>query len=156
MSVEQDKRGAAVKFPPPLIFLSLLAVGMALDSVWPLVIDNRWLSYFGASLALLGIVLVVLLKQSFQRAKTNIEPWKPTTTIISSGFYAYSRNPIYLSFCFIVLGLGLYWNSIWMAISFLPAALLTYYLAIRKEEYYLQKKFGQQYLDYKRRVRRWL
>ncbi|MCJ8304221.1 isoprenylcysteine carboxylmethyltransferase family protein, partial [Shewanella sp.] len=91
-----------------------------------------------------------------KRVKTNIEPWKPTTKIISTGIYAYSRNPIYLAFCTIPLGLGLFFSHIWLMLSVIPACISVYYLAIRPEEAYLTEKFGDEYLAYRSRVRRWL
>ena len=105
---------------------------------------------------MLGIGIVILVAQSFKHAETNIEPWKPTTRIISTGIYAYSRNPVYAGFCLVSIGIGIFFNSFWILISFIPSAILVYYVAIKKEEIYLEKKFGEEYLYYKNKVRRWL
>ena len=59
-------------------------------------------------------------------------------------------------FCLVPLGAGIYLNSLWMVLSFIPAALTVYQVAIKKEEAYLEQKFGEPYLAYKRNVRRWL
>ena len=95
MNMEDDKNGAAVKFPPPLIFLFLLLAGYGLQHIWPIGIGaSSGLKYIGGGVVMLGIGIVILVAQSFKNAETNIEPWKPTTKIISTGIYAYSRNPI--------------------------------------------------------------
>jgi len=155
--MENDKKGAAVKFPPPLVFLLFMLLGWSAQNYWPLTITEAdWLRYLGATLAVSGFMITFLISRAFKRADTSIEPWKPTSHIISKGFFAYSRNPIYSAFCLITIGVGLYLNSIWVLISFIPSAALVYQLAIKKEEAYLEQKFGDEYLAYKRKVRRWI
>jgi protein-S-isoprenylcysteine O-methyltransferase Ste14 len=157
MESTDDKRGAGVKVPPPLIALSFLLLGWWLDSIWA--IDMGFLSgfsYIGSVFSIAGIALIVVVIRSFKKVATNIEPWKPTSTIVTTGVYAYSRNPIYLGFCLIILGLGLYFNSFWIFIMFLPTGIFISFLAIQKEERYLERKFGKEYCDYKNDVRRWL
>ncbi len=157
MSIEDDKKGAAVKFPPPLIFLFFLLAAYGLQHFWPISIgSSSGLKYIGGGVIALGIGIVVLVAQSFKRAETNIEPWKPTTKIISTGIYAYSRNPIYTGFCLVLIGIGIFLNSFWILISFIPSAILVNHVAIKKEEKYLEKKFREEYMLYKNKVRRWL
>ncbi|MCH6585044.1 MAG: isoprenylcysteine carboxylmethyltransferase family protein [Proteobacteria bacterium] len=142
--MEDDKNGAAVKFPPPLIFLFLLLAAYGLQHIWPIGIGaSSGLKYIGGGVVMLGIGIVILVAQSFKNAETNIEPWKPTTKIISTGIYAYSRNPIYAGFCLVSIGIGIFSNSFWILISFIPSAVLVYYIAIRKEEVYLEKNSGK-------------
>ncbi|MEX0964897.1 MAG: isoprenylcysteine carboxylmethyltransferase family protein [Pseudohongiellaceae bacterium] len=153
----EDKKGAAVKFPPPAIFASLILVGAAIHYRWPLGMGiAESLEILGYLFVLIGIVIAIVVNSSFNRAGTAIEPWKPTTAIVTTGFYAWSRNPIYLGFCLINMGIGIATNSLWIFISFFPAAILLYYIAIAKEEAYLEKKFGDEYLAYKKKVRRWI
>lgn len=157
MSVESDVKGAAVKFPPPLIFVFMMLAGWGVQKLYPADIGvSASVGYFGLGIAVLAIVMVMSISQSFKRSETNIEPWKPTTTIITTGIYAYSRNPIYAFFCFVPLGLGIFLNSYWILFSFVPSAFLVYFIAIKKEEEYLSQKFGAEYLNYKASVRRWL
>lgn len=104
--------------------------------------------------AALLLALITLLQ--FFRAKTHVEPWQPTTTIIQSGVYRYSRNPIYLAFCLATAACGLLLNSWWTIAAVLPLAYLLQVLVIRKEEAYLEARFGESYLDFKHQVRRWL
>ncbi len=157
MTLENDKKGASVKFPPPLIFLFLMLAAFGAHYIWPIDIDGSLgLEYAGVAVAILGLGVVILASRSFKRVETNIEPWKPTTTIISTGIFAYSRNPIYVAFCLVTIGVGIFLNSIWVLFSVIPSAILVYYIAIKKEETYLEEKFGEEYLLYKSNVRRWL
>ena len=92
----------------------------------------------------------------FKRARTHVEPWHPTTTIIQHGLYARSRNPIYLAFCIATVGLALLFDSGWILVGLPLQVLLLHALVIRREEAYLERKFGDAYREYRRRVRRWI
>jgi protein-S-isoprenylcysteine O-methyltransferase Ste14 len=143
--------------PPPLIFLSGLIAGGIVTYFYPFPILPGGLAVlFGNLLILLGIAVIAIIYLQMKRAKTNIEPWKPTTKILDTGFYGISRNPIYLGMILIYLGICLLANSIWF-LPFLPFVLLAiHYGVILREEKYLESKFGEDYLDYKKRVRRWI
>lgn len=157
MNPEPDKQGAAVKVPPPLIVLSLLLLAYALNYLVPFRIAHSPVLVF-AGFILVGISLLIIgiTAWSFRRLKTHIEPWKPTTTIITTGCFAVSRNPIYLALCVACLGIGMILHNWWMVFSVIPAAMLLYHFVIAREEAYLEKKFGEAYVQYKARVRRWL
>ena len=153
----QDKKGAAVKFPPPAIFASCILLGAGLQYLRPVGLGIPGsIEIFGYLLVLFGITIVILVAATFRRAGTAIEPWKPTTSVVTTGFYAWSRNPIYAGFCLINIGIGIASNSLWTFVSFIPAAFLLYYVVIAKEEAYLEEKFGEEYLVYKKNVRRWV
>jgi protein-S-isoprenylcysteine O-methyltransferase Ste14 len=155
--LDNDTNGAAVKFPPPLIFLVCMLITYGVHHFYPIGIGTTSvLKYIGAAVTLFGFSLVVLVSRSFKRVETNIEPWKPTTTIVSTGVFAYSRNPVYAAFCIISVGVGIFLNSIWVLLSVIPSGVLVYYIAIKKEESYLEEKFGEEYIQYKSKVRRWL
>ena len=152
-----DKKGAGVKFPPPFIFILLILAGAGLDYLWPVGVGlPESIEVIGIALLLCGVAVAILVNAAFKRAGTAIEPWKPTQNIITTGFYAWSRNPIYTGFCLVNIGLGISLNNFWILISFIPAAVLVYFIAIAKEEAYLQEKFGEEYLAYKNKVRRWI
>jgi protein-S-isoprenylcysteine O-methyltransferase Ste14 len=157
MNEDQDRKGAGVKFPPPLIFLSAILLGYAMHYVSPLLIgDAIGLIIAGAVQVITAVIVIFIVAVTFRRIKTHIEPWKPTSSIVSTGIFAVSRNPVYLAFCWINIGIGLILNSWWVLLSFVPAAILVYLIAIKPEEDYLERKFGDEYLRYKLRVRRWL
>jgi len=157
MSLEKDTKGPAVKLPPPLLFLSFILLAGLAHYWWPLSLSNGiGVKIVAVTFILAGLVSVLMIKLSFDKVNTEIEPWKPTSVIVSDGFFAYSRNPIYLALCVITVGVGLYLDSVWVMLSFLPAAVAVYFVAIKKEEAYLEQKFGEDYLKYKQNVRRWI
>lgn len=92
------KDNAGVRIPPPLIFLASLLIGLWIDSAW---FDGQMAGKLptvgGGIITLCGVVLMAYSSRWHKRVGSNIEPWKPTTTIIKTGVYGYSRNPIYLA-----------------------------------------------------------
>ncbi len=154
---KSDGRGADVKFPPPAIFVLLIIAGWGIHNIFPLPIGVP-LSFrpLGIAICLFGMAVAILVNGTFKRKGTAIEPWKPTTSIITTGFYRWSRNPIYAGFCVFNIGIGIAINNLWIILSAIPGAILVYYIAIEKEERYLEEKFGKEYLDYKAKVRRWI
>ena len=157
MNFKDNQKGAAVKFPPPLVYLIWMLAGFVAHHFHPLYLGNFGsYHYIGLGLVILGIALLVHAHGVFKKAETNITPWEPTTTIITSGMYSYTRNPIYLAFNFVPIGLGIFFNNLWVLFSFIPATIILYFIAIKKEECYLEEKFGKEYLEYKKNVRRWL
>ena len=143
--------------PPPLIFLSGLLVGALINWFFPFeFLPKTTAVILGIALALAGLTIIVTAIVQMRRAKTNVEPWKPTMAILDDGLYAVSRNPIYLGMILIYLGVTFFVNSIWF-LPILPLALLAiHYGVILREEKYLGRKFGDEYLNYKNRVRRWI
>ena len=157
MNPEPDKKGAAVNVPPPLIVLSVLLLAYALHYLIPFrIAHSSVLVFSGFILVGISLLIIGITAWSFRRLKTHIEPWKPTTTIITTGCFAVSRNPIYLALCVACLGVGMILQSWWVLFSVIPAALLLYHFVIAREEAYLEEKFGEAYVQYKKRVRRWL
>jgi protein-S-isoprenylcysteine O-methyltransferase Ste14 len=157
MQSHADTRGPGLKFPPPLLPLSLIGIGFLADIYWPLPINEGyglWLT--GLFLVIASLCLALIAALQFFRVKTHLEPWQPTTFIIQSGIFRFSRNPIYLAFGIATLGSGMMLNSWWGIAAVLPLVYLLQQLVIRREETYLEAKFGDSYLAYKRRVRRWL
>ena len=151
------KRGAAVRFPPPAIFLLLIVTGLVLDAIWALPTRlPALIQPIGYLLIVAGIAMVLIVADVFKKHQTAIQPWKTTTVLVTDGLYARSRNPIYAGFCLVNVGLGLVADNLWLVLSALPGAWLVTKIAIEKEEAYLEQVFGQEYLDYKDKVRRWL
>lgn len=155
MANKKDNPGVIA--PPPLIFLSGLILGgiVTYFNQFPIMPGGLGV-LLGNLLVLGGIAVIAIIYLQMRKAKTNIEPWKPTTKILDTGFYGYSRNPIYLGMVLIYLGVTCLANSIWF-LPFLPLCLLIIHFGvILKEEKYLEDKFGEDYSDYKKRVRRWI
>jgi protein-S-isoprenylcysteine O-methyltransferase Ste14 len=156
-SSDQDQKGADVKFPPPLIFLGAILSGYAMHYIFPLNPgEGIETMIVGLTMVLMALVVIILAIRAFRRANTSLEPWQPTSAIIDSGVFSVSRNPIYLAFCWATIGIGLILNSWWVLLSFIPASGLITVFVIKREERYLEARFGGEYLRYKSRVRRWL
>ena len=154
-----NARAVRVLAPPPLIYLAYLAVGVALHYLWfqlP-IFPLGWMEHaVGWPLFGLGFLLLLWASRIFSRSGEDVRIEKPTNALVTSGPFRFSRNPIYVGLSLAYISLSLIFNSYW-PISLLPLALITmHYGVIQREEAYLEGLFGQDYRDYKARVRRWL
>jgi protein-S-isoprenylcysteine O-methyltransferase Ste14 len=110
----------------------------------------------GPPLVVVAIALLWYSVATFRAAGTPVPARKPTTVIVRTGPYRFSRNPIYLAFSLLQLGIAIWVNSVWLLATLVGAVALIHYVVMPREEQYLERKFGAQYLDYKTSVRRWL
>jgi len=142
---------------PPLVYVPFLAMGIVLDFLFPLpLLPNRVQYLVGfAVMAVSGLIISFVLLE-FRKARTDFNPRKPTTTIITTGPFRFSRNPSYLVLTLLCVGIGIAADSIWILGLLIPAIVVMHYGVIAREERYLENKFGEEYLRYKRSVRRWL
>jgi protein-S-isoprenylcysteine O-methyltransferase Ste14 len=142
---------------PPLVFLTSLVTGALIQLAKPLQFLPRTLAVpLGTSLVVVAIALFSSAVAKFRGAGTPVPARKPTTVIVRTGPYRYSRNPIYLAFSLFQLGIAIWANSLWLVATLVGAVALIHYVVIPREEEYLERRFGAEYLDYKRSVRRWL
>ncbi len=142
--------------PPPLIFLAFLLAGLGLDYLWPYPLLREPLQYWlGGAVILCSFAMVFPAFRAFKRAGTEVNPKKPTTAIVSEGSFRFSRNPLYLSLAVLVAGIAVAADAIWVVAMLVPTLVVIRYGVIAREEAYLERKFGEEYLAYKARVRRW-
>jgi protein-S-isoprenylcysteine O-methyltransferase Ste14 len=142
---------------PPLVYLGAIAVGLAIRALWPAhLVPPALGTPVGVILTLVAFALFLSAVRSFRAAGTPIPGNRPVTTIVRSGAYRFSRNPIYLAFSLFQLGIAIWVNSVWLLATLVGAVALMHYFVIRREEEYLERRFGAQYLDYRASVRRWL
>lgn len=148
---------AGVVAPPPLIFLSALAAGFWLDRrIGRGSLPVRVRLPVGAAALVAGTSLMRSFVQAFGRAETPLDPYKPSKAIVTDGPYKLTRNPAYLGMTLTYTGISLLTNSPWALVP-LPAAVAVIDRGvIDREERYLERRFGEPYLEYKRRVRRWV
>ena len=144
---------------PPLIFLGFLAAAAVLEAVVPLPLlaahaFPRYLA--GAALAAGGFVMIAMGTRRFLAAGTNIPPTLPTTALVVDGIYRRTRNPLYLGTTLVYLGLGVAAGSLWAIGLVVPLMWVLKVGVVAREERYLERKFGDAYLVYKARVRRWI
>jgi len=155
--MENETDNPNVIAPPPLIFLSGLLVGGFVSWFFPIeFLPSVFSTVAGVSFALAGFGIIAAAFVKMRRARTNVEPWKPTTAIIADGIYGISRNPIYLGMISIYLGVSCLFNSFWFLPPIILVLITMHYGVIRREEKYLERKFGGEYLNYKNSVRRWI
>jgi len=149
---------AQVIIPPPLAWGLAIVAGLALKWLVPLPflpadLPKGWL---GAIVFVLALALGVWAIVTMTRAGSNVPTNLPTTTIVESGPYRFTRNPIYLGMFLVLTGLAIAFDNLWLLIMLLPFALVIRYGVVAREEAYLERKFGDVYRDYRSRVRRWL
>lgn len=141
--------------PPPLLFAAGLALAVLLDRVVPFPPAPR-LPALALFLILSGLALLAWAFVSFRRARTTVMPYGRATYLVPDGPYQYTRNPMYLGMTSAYVGAALALGSAW-AFVLLPVVLVVLHVGvIRREEEHLEARFGEDYLAYKRRVRRWL
>jgi protein-S-isoprenylcysteine O-methyltransferase Ste14 len=149
-------RGMVAVVRPPIVYVVAIVAGLALEASWPTRPLPRVLVPLGVVLVLVAVTLFSLSIRELRAARTTFRTQQPTTTIVMTGPYRLSRNPIYLAFTLLQLGIGLWRNSAWVLGLLVPALILVSSGTIAREERYLEKKFGDAYLRYKADVRRWL
>jgi protein-S-isoprenylcysteine O-methyltransferase Ste14 len=148
---------AGIIAPPPLIYLGTLAVAYHLSRFYPLgYVPDRIAHVFGWPLISAGVLCAVAALRVMQRAHTPVDPYQPTTALVTAGPYGFTRNPLYLSLSLFYLGGALLLDTLWALLLFPLVVLLMSRGVIAREERYLEHKFGAVYQDYKSRVRRWL
>lgn len=142
---------------PPLLFGGTLVLGLILHWIWPVAL----LPPLGARL--LGIVLLALsgllarsAEAAMKRAGTNVRPDQPTLAIVTDGPFRYTRNPLYLAASGLYVAVTLLVNTLWPLPLLPPMLVVLEWGVIRREERYLEAKFGEAYRVYRARVRRWL
>ncbi len=154
-----DENSAKVRFPPPLVFVGFLLIGIIIDRIAGL--SGLWLSsslrlLLAAAAAGLGIAMILTAVFGFRAAGTPPEPWREVTAFVTSGVYRFTRNPMYLGMAAIYIGLALGISSV-AAILLFPVVIIAIRTqVIAREEAYMTRAFGDTYIDYCKRVRRWL
>ena len=142
---------------PPLVYGAAMVTGVFLEFGWPLPFLPRLLAaLLGSVLVVVAVVVFAYAIRQFQTAGTPVPGNKPTTVLVRTGPYRCSRNPIYVAFSLFQLGIASWVNSVWLLATLIAAVALMAAVVIPREERYLERRFGADYVDYKRSVRRWL
>ncbi|MEZ5541291.1 MAG: methyltransferase [Pseudomonadota bacterium] len=145
--------GPDVHINPALIAAGVMLIGMLLDHLQPLPLPAA------APLKAIGIALASIAIWAFvqyQRADTGIRPDEPASVLITGGPYRYSRNPQYLVLALLQVTVACWLDKLWILLLVPVTLFVIDRYAVVREEHYLEQRFGQQYRDYRRRVRRWL
>jgi len=149
---------AHVVIRPPLAWGLAVLAGLALDWLVPLrfLPDDLPASWLGAIVFVLALALFAWAIATMARTGTNVPTNRPTTAIVESGPYRFTRNPIYLGMFLGLIGLAVSFDNLWLLLMLVPFALVIRYGVVAREEAYLDRKFGEVYRGYRSRVRRWL
>ena len=152
-------KGPGVYIPPPLFYVLIFIAGMFIQKKIPL--DNALFQLQIIKVAGIFFLMIALFfsfrsLRQFLLSKNTLIPIKPASSLQTTGIYRISRNPMYVGLAIIYLGLtcliGNWWNFILFPVLFL---IVQEYI-IKREEKYLKLEFGEQYEEYKKKVRRWL
>jgi protein-S-isoprenylcysteine O-methyltransferase Ste14 len=155
VAAEPDNPGVIVH--PPFLYLGTFLVALLAQWLAPLPILAT------PAALVLGFVLIAVAvgianwgRRTMRAAGTNINPARPATTIVTSGPFGFSRNPLYLSLTLLFIGLTLAVNTWWGIVLLLPLLLALHFGVVLREERYLDRKFGADYREYRSRVRRYV
>lgn len=143
-------------FPPPLSFAFAILLGWLLQrrlsiSFVPIALAPL----LGGTVVVAGVVLAVLSVREFRRFQTSLRPDRPSTAVVQTGPYRYSRNPMYVAMAAVQLGVAICLDNFWILLMLIPA-IVTTSVIIAKEERYLEGQLGTAYTRYRASVRRWL
>ena len=144
---------------PPVIPLTTLAIACLLQWLVPL----GWIAGLepsvrigiGAVIVLAGLVTTSAGRRALIKGGTNVNPSLPTTQLVTDGVFGYTRNPLYVEISVALCGIALIFDLDWIPLLIAPSCVLLHFAVVRREERYLEQKFGDAYRHYKARVPRY-
>ena len=154
---DQTRDNPGVMAFPPLLYVATLATSLLLQVLapWhPFSVPLR--RFLGGLLLISSAVLAKWGENTLRRAGTNVDPRQPSLVLVTEGPFRFTRNPLYLALIGLYLGITLLLNAFWPWLFLLPLLVMTHYGIVRREERYLEAKFGEAYRAYRTRVRRYL
>jgi len=158
--MEQKSAHSSIWYTTDFMILTAVAAGLVLENFvlefGPLPVSSTLRLGLGGLLILVGILLIIFAKYEFHKSKQPSMPGKPTTKIVKSGIFKYSRNPLYLGIVIAFAGVGVMFDMVWFILLDIPLGMVFNKVLIVPEERYLSENFGEEYLLYMRNVRRWL
>ena len=155
---EDSTDHAHVLVPPPVVWLLIVGIGWGLKywaalpfvpADWP----HRWI---GVAVFAVGFLLAIWSFRQFRDFRADVSTHRRTTFVAATGPFSFSRNPIYLGMLIGLIGAAVAVNSAWILVGLVAWYPLIRWGVIAREEAYLERKFGDEYLTYKSRVRRWI
>jgi protein-S-isoprenylcysteine O-methyltransferase Ste14 len=144
---------------PPIILVTTVALGCLLQWLSPVgflaAVEQIWRIPAGVVVVLAGILLAATGRRTLVRLGTNVSPLQPTTALATDGIFGWTRNPLYSGGTLVMLGIAIAFALDWLVVFVLPSLLILHFGVVRREEEYLEQKFGDQYRLYKARVARY-
>jgi protein-S-isoprenylcysteine O-methyltransferase Ste14 len=157
--METNKDNPGVYIPPPLFYAITFLAAVLMQKLVPLekvFFHTTTAKIIGAIFIVAGLLFNFPALYRFLKTKNTVVTIKPATSLQTTGIYAVTRNPMYISLLLVYCGLTFLVGNWWNLILFPFLFLVVQEYIIKREEQYLQRRFGQEYLDYKAKVRRWL
>ena len=156
----QVRDNAGVIAPPPLIALAAVLLGLALDWLLPAYVLTVLLSFWervviAVILIGAGAALAIPALRGFRSAGTHVEPWKASTVLVTGGIFGRLRNPMYVGLTLLLSGLSIVLASDWMLVMTIVFMPVIHFGVVKREERYLEAKFGDAYRAYKASVPRY-
>jgi protein-S-isoprenylcysteine O-methyltransferase Ste14 len=160
MTMSEPHDTAGVIAPPPLLALAVVLLGLALDWLLPayvltVLLDLTERIVIGVILITAGVGLAVSAILVFRSAGTNVEPWKPSTALVTQGIFNWLRNPMYVGVTLLLAGLSVLLASDWMLVMTIVFVPVIHFGVVKREERYLSAKFGEPYRQYMANVPRY-
>jgi protein-S-isoprenylcysteine O-methyltransferase Ste14 len=160
MAMTQVRDNAGVIAPPPLIALAAVLLGLALDWLLPAYVLTVLLSFWervviAVILIGAGAALAIPALRGFRSAGTHVEPWKASTVLVTGGIFGRLRNPMYVGLTLLLAGLSIFLTSDWMLVMTIVFMPVIHFGVVKREERYLEAKFGDAYRAYKANVPRY-
>jgi protein-S-isoprenylcysteine O-methyltransferase Ste14 len=144
---------------PPVIPLATLLLACVLQWLVPLGwiadLDTPVRVGIGLVIALAGLVTTSAGRRALVKSGTNVNPSQPTTTLVTDGVFGHTRNPLYVGVSIALCGLALIFDLDWMLLLIIPSCIFLHFAVVKREERYLEQKFGDAYRRYKARVPRY-
>jgi len=160
MDMTETRDTAGVIAPPPLLALAVIVLGLALDWLLPAYVLALLLPLaariaIGVILVAAGLALVFPARSAFMSAGTEVKPWRPSTALVTDGIFAWLRNPMYVGGTLFLTGLSILLASDWMLVMTIVFVPIIHFGVVKREERYLEAKFGNVYRAYKAQVPRY-
>lgn len=153
----QDLEHLKSRMPPPLPCLIAALAGVGVDWWLPWSIGPRPVTITAGAVAFLAMVwLAAATGRAFKRHATPVDPARETVAIVETGPFRFTRNPAYVAACLLQAAIGCFLDNAWILVFIIPAIVAIQQLVVLREEAYLEAKFGDAYLRYKTKVRRWI
>lgn len=158
--MNEARDNAGVIAPPPLLALATIILGLLLDWLLPsyvltLLLPFVWRILVGIILMGAGSAMIVRANLDFRSVGTNPEPWKPSTALVTGGIFGWLRNPMYVGATAVLIGLAVLLASDWMLVMTIIFVLVLHFGVVRREERYLEARFGTSYEQYRNKVPRY-
>ncbi|WEX78732.1 isoprenylcysteine carboxylmethyltransferase family protein [Sinorhizobium numidicum] len=153
-------RAKPLSFPwPPLLYGAAVLLALVLSRLFPIPVSHghSWMPWLtGGGLILLAVWLDLWAMKTLLDRHTAVLPNRCATCLVTCGPFRFTRNPIYLGYTLLMIGLGLMMLNPWFFIMAIAAVAVTTLFAIRNEERHLLSRFGFEFEIYCRHTTRWI